>query len=71
VPASRFANLDHNLQALLIEAGEDNLDNPWWELLPRTPSAKIPGILSWNLPSKREGENQWQKRVDIALIFIA
>ena len=28
VPAGRLANLDHNLQILLIEAGEDNLNNP-------------------------------------------
>lgn len=31
VPAGRLANLDHNLQVLLIEAGEDNLNNPWQE----------------------------------------
>lgn len=24
-----LANLDHNLQVLLIEAGESNLNNPW------------------------------------------
>lgn len=30
VVAGRLANLDHNLQVLLIEAGEDNLNNPWW-----------------------------------------
>jgi alcohol oxidase len=30
VPAGRLANLDHNLQVLLIEAGEDNLNNPWY-----------------------------------------
>lgn len=29
VPAGRLANLDHNLQVLLVEAGEDNLNNPW------------------------------------------
>ncbi|RAO69777.1 uncharacterized protein BHQ10_005789 [Talaromyces amestolkiae] len=29
VPAGRLANLDHKLQVMLIEAGEDNLDNPW------------------------------------------
>ncbi|OQU95094.1 hypothetical protein CLAIMM_01350 isoform 1 [Cladophialophora immunda] len=29
VPAGRLANLDHNLQVLLIEAGESNLNNPW------------------------------------------
>lgn len=29
VPAGRLANLDHNLQVLLIEAGENNLNNPW------------------------------------------
>ncbi|KAK2751770.1 Alternative oxidase, mitochondrial precursor [Onygenales sp. PD_40] len=29
VPAGRLANLDHSLQVLLIEAGEDNLNNPW------------------------------------------
>ncbi|PGH14030.1 hypothetical protein AJ79_03299 [Helicocarpus griseus UAMH5409] len=29
VPAGRLANLDHKLQVLLIEAGEDNLNNPW------------------------------------------
>lgn len=28
VSAGRLANLDHNLQVLLIEAGEDNLNNP-------------------------------------------
>jgi choline dehydrogenase-like flavoprotein len=25
----RLANLDHNLKVLLIEAGENNLNNPW------------------------------------------
>jgi alcohol oxidase len=29
VPAGRLANLDHKLQVLLIEAGENNLNNPW------------------------------------------
>lgn len=29
VPAGRLANLDHSLSVLLIEAGEDNLNNPW------------------------------------------
>ena len=29
VPAGRLANLDHNLSVLVIEAGEDNLNNPW------------------------------------------
>lgn len=29
VPAGRLANLDHNLQVLVIEVGEDNLNNPW------------------------------------------
>ncbi|KAI9372825.1 GMC oxidoreductase-domain-containing protein [Aspergillus egyptiacus] len=29
VPAGRLANLDHNLSVLLIEAGENNLNNPW------------------------------------------
>ncbi|KAL2421745.1 Alcohol oxidase 1 [Exophiala dermatitidis] len=29
VPAGRLANLDHNLQVLLIEGGESNLNNPW------------------------------------------
>jgi alcohol oxidase len=29
VPAGRLANLDHKLQVLLIEAGEDNLNNLW------------------------------------------
>lgn len=28
-PASRLANLDHNLKVLLIEGGESNLNNPW------------------------------------------
>jgi alcohol oxidase len=32
VVAGRLANLDHNLQVLLIEAGEDNLNNPWFVL---------------------------------------
>lgn len=27
--AGRLANLDHNLKVLLIEAGENNLNNPW------------------------------------------
>ena len=31
VPTGRLANLDHNLQVLLIEAGEGNLNNPWLE----------------------------------------
>lgn len=49
VSAGRLANLDHNLQVLLIEAGEDNLNNPWLELHPFTPSAEMsrayrPGI---------------------------
>ncbi|CAG9947041.1 unnamed protein product [Clonostachys rosea f. rosea IK726] len=40
VVAGRLANLDHNLSVLLIEGGENNLNNPWskgWttkELLP-------------------------------------
>jgi len=29
VPTGRLANLDHNLQVLLIEGGENNLNNPW------------------------------------------
>jgi alcohol oxidase len=29
VVAGRLANLDHNLQVLLIEGGENNLNNPW------------------------------------------
>ncbi|KAL4878173.1 GMC oxidoreductase-domain-containing protein [Aspergillus karnatakaensis] len=29
VPAGRLANLDHNLSVLVIEAGENNLNNPW------------------------------------------
>ncbi|KAF2108409.1 alcohol oxidase p68 [Lophiotrema nucula] len=29
VVAGRLANLDHNLQVLLVEAGENNLNNPW------------------------------------------
>jgi len=29
VVAGRLANLDHNLQVMLIEAGESNLNNPW------------------------------------------
>jgi alcohol oxidase len=29
VVAGRLANLDHNLRVLLIEAGENNLNNPW------------------------------------------
>lgn len=28
VPTGRLANLDHNLQVLLIEEGEDNLNDP-------------------------------------------
>jgi hypothetical protein len=27
--STRLANLDHTLQALLVEVGEDNLNNPW------------------------------------------
>lgn len=30
VVAGRLANLDHNLKVLLIEAGENNLNNPWY-----------------------------------------
>jgi alcohol oxidase len=33
VPAGRLANLDHKLSVLLIEAGEDNLNNQWYEEL--------------------------------------
>ncbi|KAL8383385.1 hypothetical protein RB595_006912 [Gaeumannomyces hyphopodioides] len=29
VVAGRLANLDHNLKVLLIEAGENNINNPW------------------------------------------
>jgi ribulose 1,5-bisphosphate synthetase/thiazole synthase len=29
VVAGRLANLDHNLKVLLIEGGENNLNNPW------------------------------------------
>jgi alcohol oxidase len=32
VVAGRLANLDHNLSVLLIEAGENNLNNPWYVL---------------------------------------
>lgn len=28
-PSHRLANLDHSLKVLLIEAGENNLNNPW------------------------------------------
>lgn len=28
-PAGHFAHLDHNLSVLLIEAGEDYLNNQW------------------------------------------
>jgi hypothetical protein len=34
VVAGRLANLDHNLQVLLIEGGENNLNNPWYGTLP-------------------------------------
>ena len=30
VVAGRLANLDHKLSVLLIEGGEDNLNNPWF-----------------------------------------
>ncbi|KAK5075555.1 Alternative oxidase, mitochondrial precursor [Lithohypha guttulata] len=29
VPAGRLANLDHSLQVLVIEGGENNINNPW------------------------------------------
>ena len=29
VVAGRLANVDHNLQVMLVEAGESNLNNPW------------------------------------------
>jgi hypothetical protein len=29
IKVSRLANLDHNLKVLLIEAGENNINNPW------------------------------------------
>ena len=29
VVAGRLANVDHNVQVMLIEAGESNLNNPW------------------------------------------
>lgn len=29
VVAGRLANLDHNLSVLLIEGGENNLNDPW------------------------------------------
>lgn len=31
VPAGRLANLDHKLQVLVVEGGEDNLNNRWYE----------------------------------------
>lgn len=36
VVAGRLANLDHNLQVLLIEGGENNLNNPWYFNLHRS-----------------------------------
>lgn len=32
VVAGRLANLDHNLSVLLIEGGENNLNNPWYAI---------------------------------------
>lgn len=29
VVAGRLANLDHNLQVMLLECGESNLNDPW------------------------------------------
>lgn len=39
VVAGRLANLDPNLQILIIEAGEDNLENPWYVVTPSIYSA--------------------------------
>lgn len=51
VPAGRLANLDHSLQVLLIEAGEDNLNNPMLVTLPSY--GKGPGLnntLGYSVP---------------------
>jgi alcohol oxidase len=57
VVAGRLANLDHNLQVLLIEGGESNLNNPWWASLLHTKQRNItnpervyrPGIYPRNM----------------------
>ena len=58
VVAGRLANLDHNLQVMLIEAGESNLNVRLTEA-PRTrPMANVlaepMGIPSWRLPQEHE-----------------
>jgi len=55
VVAGRLANLDHNLQVMLVEAGESNLNNPWSLSLPYMWASTsiadyIQGLSSWHLP---------------------
>ena len=54
VVAGRLANLDHNLQVMLIEAGESNLNVRLTEVIRRRPMANMlvepVGIPPWHLP---------------------
>ena len=54
VVAGRLANLDHNLQVMLIEAGESNLNVRLTEVIWSRPMANVRaepmGVSSWHLP---------------------
>jgi choline dehydrogenase-like flavoprotein len=58
VVAGRLANLDHNLQVMLIEAGESNLNVCLTEANRSRPMTDVLaeplGIPSWHLPQEHE-----------------
>ena len=62
VVAGRLANLDHNLQVMLIEAGESNLNVRLTEATRHRPMANVlaepMGIPSWYLPQEHEARQQ-------------
>lgn len=62
VVAGRLANLDHNLQVMLIEAGESNLNvrltEATWSRQMANVLAEPMGIPSWYLPQEHEARQQ-------------
>ncbi|TLS31203.1 hypothetical protein PpBr36_02177 [Pyricularia pennisetigena] len=58
VVAGRLANLDHNLKVLLIEGGENNLNNPW---------VYRPGIYPRNMKLDSKTASFYESRASDAL----
>lgn len=62
VVAGRLANLDHNLQVMLIEAGESNLNVRLTGMTRSRPMANVLaeplGVPSWYLPQEHEARQQ-------------